>query len=87
MRLKKMHRWSRKLCFALAAFPVLQATTCDPQSVANLVASTSLSLATQLNLSVAQLIIAGATQSLLNAYPGANLLQILLGGNSQPFFP
>lgn len=87
MRLKRMHRWGRKLCFALAAFPVLQATTCDPQTIANQLASTSLTLATQLNLQVAQLVIAGAQRSLLTAYPGANILQILLGGNSQPFFP
>jgi len=87
MRLTKLNRWGRKLCFALAAFPVFQATGCDAQSVANLVVSTSLSLASQLNVQVAQLAIAGAQQTLLQAYPGANILQILLGGNRQPFFP
>lgn len=87
MRWQKLNRWSRKLCLGLAAFPVLQATTCDPQSVANLVASTSLSVASQLNVAVAQLAITGLRQTLLQAYPGANFLQILLGGNQQPFFP
>lgn len=87
MRMQKMNRWGRKLCFVLAAFPVLQATACDAQSVANLVVSTSLSLATSLNVTVAQLALAGAQQSILQSYPGANILQILLGGNQQPFFP
>ena len=87
MRLLKYQRWSRKLLIGLAALPICQAATCDPQTLANLAATTGLSLATQLNATVFQLVIVGAQQTLLNAFPGANILQILLGGNSQPFFP
>lgn len=87
MRLQKLNRWGRKLCFGLAAFPVLQATTCDPQTVANTLVSTSLSMASQLNLAVAQQAISGIQSTILQAYPGANIIQILLGGNRSPFFP
>ncbi len=87
MRWQKLNRWSRKLFFGLAAFPMLQAATCDANQVANSLVSTSLSLAAQLNVQVAQLAIAGVTQSILQAFPGANIIQILLGGNQQPFFP
>lgn len=87
MRWHKVNRWGRKMWMGLAAFPVLQATTCNTQEVANFLVSTSLSMATQLNLAVAQLAIAGVQQSILQAYPGANFIQILLGGNQQPFFP
>ena len=87
MRLQKLNRWGRKLCYGLAAFPLLQAATCDAQTIANTIVSTTLSMATQLNLTVAQLAIAGVQQSLLQAYPGMNILQTLLGGNQQPFFP
>jgi len=87
MRWQRVNRWGRKLCLGLAAFPVLQATTCDSQQVANTLVSTWLSVSTQLNLTVAQLAISGVQQSILQAFPGANFIQILLGGNQQPFFP
>ena len=87
MKLQKLNRWGRKLCFVLAAFPVLQATTCDPQTTANSLVSTALSLGAQLNLQIAQLAVSGAHQSLLLNFPGANILQILLGANRIPFFP
>jgi hypothetical protein len=88
MRLVRWNRLSRKLLATVAAFPIFQAVgTCDPTILANLAASTALDVAAQTNVAVFQLIIGGIQQTLLQNFPGANLLQILLGGTRQPFFP
>lgn len=85
--LVRLYRRLRRLWPAFAAAPILQATGgCDPASLLNLFVSTGLQAGAQLNVAIFQTIVSSARQTLLTSFPGANFLQIILGGNSNPFF-
>lgn len=76
----RVYRWAKRLMFLVAALPVLQATgTCDPGTLI----SAGL---TQFGNSTFNLLVGSTTQVLLQNFPSADLLQILLGGNPRPFF-
>lgn len=76
----RFRRWRKKLLFAAAALPMLQATgTCDPFSINSLIVQ-------QLATSTLGVVSGSIQQVLLQSFPSADVLQILLGGNRQPFF-
>ncbi len=76
----KLYRWRRRILLPIASLPLLQMTgTCDPGTLAQSVIS-------QVNLAMFSLLIGSLQQTLLQAFPSADILQILLGGNRQPFF-
>jgi hypothetical protein len=75
-----LYRWRKKLLLPLAALPMFQmGTTCISQDIATAVGS-------QLALGTFQLIVGAINSTLLQSFPDMDVLQILLGGNRQPFF-
>lgn len=78
MRMIRWYRWQKRILLLVALLPLCQ-TTCTIESVVG-------SLAQQLGYSVFNLFVSGANQTLLLNFPGADLLQIALGGNQTPFF-
>ena len=75
-----LYRWRKKLLLPLAALPLFQmGTTCISQDITNAVTS-------QLLVGTFQLFVGAVNSTLLKSFPDADVLQILLGGNRQPFF-
>ncbi len=76
----KLYRWRRRILVPIATLPLFQMTgTCDAGALAQ-------SFVTQVNLAVFNVLIGSIQQVLLQSFPSADILQILLGGNRQPFF-
>ncbi len=71
--LLRTHRWARRLAFAAAAMPMMQ-MTCDP-------AATILQTAAAVNglifTSITQLVISQAISTLVNTFPGSDILRAL----------
>lgn len=74
----KLYRWRKKLLLPIAMLPLFQ-STCIMQDVANAVGS-------QVLTGTFQLVVGSVSSTLLQAFPDFDVLQILLGGNRQPFF-
>ncbi len=79
-----LHRWRKKIMIGAAGIPLLQGT-CDP--AVGMVVDTALGVASSINISIFQTFIFSLQRVILQSFPSADLLQILLGGNPQPFFP
>ena len=78
------YRWRKKILLLCAALPLLQATgTCDIATIdgtfANLIGS-------NLIWGIFSTVVRSSTSTLINFYPGANILNTLLGTNPTPFF-
>jgi hypothetical protein len=74
----KVHHWTKRLLLGAAALPLCQAVGgCD--SIVN-------AFAGQLASSTFSQLVASIQQTLLLNFPSADILQILLGANRQPFF-
>lgn len=77
--IRRMHFWKKRLLLPLAALPVFQlAGGCD-----TLLAG----FASQLAGSTFNTFVGSIHQVLLQSFPSADVLQILLGANPRPFFP
>lgn len=74
-----------KILILLAALPFFQGT-CDPSGVGNLVVSGALDIGAQVNVALFSAFVGAVQSTLLQSFPSADLLQILLGGNRFPFF-
>lgn len=75
----RVYRWRKRLLLPIAALPICQATGgCD-----SLVATFTSELAS----SIFGTFVASIHQVLLQNFPSADVLQVLLGANRQPFFP
>ena len=73
---RRLYRWRKKIMLAAATLPVFQ-TACDPalnQFVADQLANSTLNL-----------VYGSFIATLATSFPGADMLQMLLGGNSTPF--
>ncbi len=79
-----LHRWRKKFMIGVAGLPPIQGT-CDPAF--GMVVDTALGVASSINVSIFQTFIFSLQRVILQSFPSADLLQILLGGNPQPFFP
>lgn len=78
-RRMKIYRWRNKLLLPIAAFPLLQAATCTLNDVTGAIAG-------QLATGVFQLFVGAVNATILQSFPEADVIQILLGGNRAPFF-
>lgn len=78
-RTMKIYRWRYKLLVPLAAFPMLQATTCTLNDIGSAVAG-------QIASGTLQLVVGAVNSTILQLLPNADVIQILLGGNRAPFF-
>lgn len=77
---RRLNGWRKRIVLAAAALPLLQATgTCDPFALNS-------TLAGQFASATLGVFIGAVQQVLLQNFPSADVLQILLGGNRQPFF-
>ncbi len=77
--LRKAHRWMKRLVLPMAALPVMTVTGgCDSLVAAG---------ASQLATSVFSTTVASVHSVLVQNFPSADLLQVLLGANPSPFFP
>jgi len=76
----RVYRWRKRLLLLMAALPMLQMTgTCDPgQIVGGVVGG--------VNLAVFNLLVGSARQTLIQDFPSADFLQLLLGNPTSPFF-
>lgn len=76
----RLHRYRKRLMVLTAAMPVLQMNGCaDPVALAvDFTASVGSQIATGVVIAAAQTFV----QFLLQKFPGADLLQALLGGNA-----
>jgi len=74
-------RWRRWVVLATASMPVFQATGgCDPLALNSFIG-------TQLLSTTFGVLVGAIQQTLVTSFPSADILQILLGSNRQPFFP
>ncbi len=77
--LRKAHRWMKRLLLPIAALPMMTLTGgCDSLVAAG---------ASQFASSVFSTTVASVHSVLLQSFPSADLLQVLLGANRSPFFP
>lgn len=80
----RLYRWRKKIMMLAAALPLLQATgTCDPFALNGFIAS---EYNQNLAFGVFGSVVRGVQTTLLTYFPSADLLQILLGGNTNAFF-
>lgn len=79
-RTMRLYRCRKKMLAFCAALPMLQATTCAFQDVGNTVL-------TQLALGSFNLFIGAVNSTIVTLLPEADIIQIIFGGNRQPFFP
>lgn len=77
----RAHRWSKRLCLAAAALPMLQAAGCDPTLLLQLGANFTNIVA----VSLGQTLVQSTISVLLNTFPGSNLLRALF--LNAAFFP
>ncbi|MCG8405507.1 MAG: hypothetical protein MI923_09955 [Phycisphaerales bacterium] len=76
----RLYRWRKRILLPLATLPLFQMTgTCDPFALQSTIIS-------QTGLATFNLFVSSIQQTLLTTFPSADILQILLGGNRQPFF-
>lgn len=75
----KLVRHRKKLIAMMAAFPLLQATTCDLTAINGQIAQSLLSAGLSAFVGTAQ-------QTLLQFFPSSELLATLFGSNRSPFF-
>lgn len=84
----RLHRWRRKVLVCLAALPAFQiAGGCDPTPATNMVVDQALGIASAINISIFQSFVGSIQRVILQSFPSADILQMLLGGNPSPFFP
>ena len=77
--LRKAHRWTKRLLLPIAALPIMTLTGgCDSLVAAG---------ASQLLSATLSTTVASVHSVLLQAFPSADLLQVLLGADRSPFFP
>ncbi len=81
----RLHKWRKKILIPLAALPLCMGT-CDTSGAANLIVSGAIDIGAQVNVALFSTFIGAIQQTLLQSFPSADLLQILLGGNRMPFF-
>ena len=74
--IRRVHRWSKRLLLPIAAIPICQLNGgCDP---------TISSFAWDLAVSTYSLFVGSIHQVLLQNFPSADFLQVLLGGAPPP---
>jgi len=79
-----LYRWRKKILLLCAALPLLQTTgTCDIASINGAFASF---MGSNVLWSVFSTVVRSTQSTLLQFYPGANILNTLLGGNPTPLF-
>lgn len=77
---RRLNGWRKRIVLIAAALPLLQATgTCDLLALNSTIAG-------QFASSTLNVFIGSIQQVLLQNFPSADILQVLLGGNRQPFF-
>ena len=75
----RVHRWTKRSLLPLAALPIFQVVGgCD---------SLTSAFGAQLLSSTFNTFVASVQQVVLQSFPSADVLQVLLGVNRQPFFP
>ena len=75
---RRLYRWRKKILLATAMLPIFQATgTCDPFALNDVIGQ-------QLASATLNLVYGSFVSMLATSFPGANLLQALLGGNPFP---
>ena len=80
----RLYRWRKKIMLLAAALPLLQATgTCDPFALNGFIAS---EFSQNLAFGVFGSVVRGVQTTLLTFFPAADLLQLLLGGNTSAFY-
>ena len=76
---RHLYRWRKKILLAAAMLPMFQATgTCDPFAINSFIFQ-------QLASSTLNLVYGSMITTLSTSFPGADMLQALLGGNPFPF--
>ncbi|GJQ25824.1 MAG: hypothetical protein HBSAPP02_08560 [Phycisphaerae bacterium] len=76
----KLYRWRKKILVAAAMLPLCQTTgTCDLSTIPNLIGQ-------QIASATFSVVVGSIQQTLLTSFPSSDVIQILLGGNRQPFF-
>jgi hypothetical protein len=75
----KLYRWRKKILVAAAALPMCQAAnSCALDQIPGLVGQ-------QIASATFSIVVNSVRQTLLTSFPSADVIQILLGGNRQPF--
>jgi hypothetical protein len=75
---RHLYRWRKKIVLAAAMLPIFQATgTCDPFALNSLIGE-------QIANSTLNLVYGSFVSTLASSFPGADLLQMLLGGSPFP---
>ena len=76
----RLYRWRRRILLPLASLPLFQAMgTCQVDQIVG-------SFLTQLGLTTFNIFVGSVQQVLLQSFPSADILQVFLGANRQPFF-
>ena len=79
-----LYRWRKKILILCAAIPLLQTTgTCDPFALNSFFAS---QVGSDIAWGVFSTVVRTGISTALQFFPGANVLNILLGGNPTPFY-
>lgn len=79
-----LYRWRKKILVLCAALPLLQTTgTCDIASINGAFGSY---VGSNMLWSIFSTLVRSTTSTLINFYPGANILNTLLGTNPTPLF-
>lgn len=81
-RLLRTHRWSRRILIAVASLPLLQAGGCDPSAIFFQITAGFVNSAA---VSLSQVALQSVITTLLNAFPGSNILRTLFVNGI--FFP
>lgn len=79
--LLRFYRWRKRLMLAMAGMPVMMVNGgCDPFALNELIVQQLVSATFNVFVSSIQSVV-------LRSFPSADIIQTLLGGNRQPFFP
>ena len=79
-----LYRWRKKILILCAALPLLQAAgTCDLIGIDSAFAQ---QFGSNLAFGIFGSVVRSTQSTLLQFFPGADLLNLLLGGNPTPFY-
>ena len=79
-----LYRWRKKLLVLVATLPLLQAAgTCDLLGISGALGQ---EFGSNLAFGIFGAVVRGTQSTLLQFFPGADLLNLLLGGNTTPFY-
>lgn len=77
----RLYRWRKRLMLAMAGTPLMMVNGgCDPFVINQLIGQ-------QLASAAFSVFVGSIQQVMLRSFPSSDVIQILLGGNRQPFFP